>query len=157
MFDSLRRMGQLAAPRGHIDGVTYITVSSKLKLQLDRLFQAFESPVAVQIVSFLRAKSSCWDTRTIRFYLVPSEAGRGIHRLPLPDYPPSSASHCSICFQFRYHRPHHLHRLRIQSHSCSQTCQLGLRAWRAELKWGSSLLVTRILHEIVIVRHLVER
>jgi hypothetical protein len=25
------------------------------------------------------------------------------------------------------------------------------------LKWGSSLLVTRILHEIVIVRHLVER
>lgn len=38
--------GSACSSVGELDRVAYITVASKLELQLDRLFQSFESPVA---------------------------------------------------------------------------------------------------------------
>lgn len=87
-------------------------------------------------------------TRTTRSCPFPSAVCPGTRPRPPPGCPPSSASHYSICSRSRCRRIRPRPHLHIQSHNCRSSAQSGER-----VHGRAVLLVSRVLHEIVVVRH----
>jgi hypothetical protein len=146
MFNGLKRMDKWAAPSGDLDRDAYITVSSKLELQLDRLFQPFKSPAVVHPVSNLTQWFRCCDRRQAEEFIHGLLRIVHLHLLRIVVFVfDSNIGGLVIFIVFVF---------KVIAVSDSVSSVSG--PYERRRGGGLLLLVCRILHEIIVVRHFVE-